>query len=268
MKQLIAVVIAIAMPCLPALQMAAHAGAPVEIYADDGYPPYTYVERGQLTGIYTDIVRRALQAMPQYPAELRAVPWQRGISLLQAGKIFAMYPPYAMRAERPDVLYSVPLMTEHVVVFCHRGVAAQRSLARWPDDYRGLRIGLNTGFLVADAGFIAARQGGAFVMDTAKGTRTNLLKLMRGRIDCYINDRLSTQWEWQRLQREGQVGPGMLGLQETWQLADQHVYLAFSRKYAQADPYREDFMRQFNAAVLRLQQTGAVQRMAEQALRQ
>lgn len=242
--------------------------APLLIYADDDYPPYTYVERGRLTGIYTGIVQRALQAMPQYRTELRAVPWQRGISLLQAGKIFAMYPPYAMRTERPDVVYSVPLMTEHVIVFCNSSVAARRKLARWPDDYHGLRIGLNTGFLVADAGFIAARQTGAFVMDTATGTRSNLLKLMRGRIDCYINDRLSTQWEWQRLQREGQVGPGMLALQEMKQLADQHVYLAYSRKYVQAEPFRDDFMRQFNAAVLHLQHTGEVQRLVAQALRQ
>lgn len=264
MKQLIAT----AVLCLCAALARNGAAASLLIYADDGYPPYTYVEQGRLTGIYTGIVQRALQAMPQYQVELRAVPWQRGISLLQAGKIFAMYPPYAMRAERPDVIYSVPLMTEHVIVFCNSDVAARRKLARWPDDYRGLRIGLNTGFLVADAGFIMARQAGAFVMDTAKGTRTNLLKLMRGRIDCYINDRLSTQWEWQRLQREGQVGPGMLALQEMTQLADQHVYLAYSRKYVQADPFRDDFMRQFNAAVLHLQQTGEVQRLVAQALRQ
>jgi len=260
MKQLFA----IAMLCLSG---SASAG-PLVIYADDGYPPYTYVEQGRLTGIYTQIVQRALDSMPQYRAELRAVPWQRGISLLQAGKIFAMYPPYAMRAERPDLVYSVPLMTEHVVVFCHSGVAAQRRPVRWPEDYHGLRIGLNTGFLVADAGFIASKKAGHFVMDTAKGIRTNLLKLMRGRIDCYINDRLSTQWEWQRLQREGQIAPGMLSLQEMTQLADQQVYLAFSRKYVQAEPFRDDFMRQFNAAVLHLQHTGAVQRMAERALRQ
>lgn len=257
------------MLCLPAgVQAGAPATTPVVIHADDGYPPYTYVERGKLTGLYTQIVQRALQEMPQYRAELRAVPWQRGISLLQAGKIFAMYPPYAMRAERPDLVYSVPLMTEHVVVFCHSGVAAKRRLARWPDDYRGLRIGLNTGFLVGDAGFIATRQAGGFVMDTATGTRSNLLKLMRGRIDCYINDRLSTQWQWKRLQQEGQIGAGMLAMQEKMQLADQPVYLAFSRKYGQADPYRDDFMRQFNAAVLRLQHTGEAQRMAEKALRQ
>lgn len=28
----------------------------VVIYGDDGYPPYSYVEHGKLTGIYTDIV--------------------------------------------------------------------------------------------------------------------------------------------------------------------------------------------------------------------
>ena len=51
---------------------------PLVIYGDDDYPPYSYVENGQLKGIYTQIVREAVQAMPQYAVQLRPVPWKRG----------------------------------------------------------------------------------------------------------------------------------------------------------------------------------------------
>lgn len=189
-----------------AISLAARAAPqPVIIYGDDGYPPYSYVEDGKLTGIYTDIVRQALQAMPQYQAQLLPVPWKRGILMLQTGAAFALYPPYALPGERPTVSYSVPLMTEQVAVFCNREVVASRKLARWPADYRGLRIGLNAGFLVGDAPFQAAVRANALVIDMVKGTRANMLKLMRGRIDCYINDRLAVQWELQRIRKESLI---------------------------------------------------------------
>lgn len=39
-----------------------HAKEPVKvsILADDSYPPYSYVKGGELTGIYVDLVREAL----------------------------------------------------------------------------------------------------------------------------------------------------------------------------------------------------------------
>ena len=63
----------------------AEAPTPVVIYGDDDYPPYSYVENGQLKGIYTQIVREAVQAMPQYAVQLRPVPWKRGLLMLQTG---------------------------------------------------------------------------------------------------------------------------------------------------------------------------------------
>ena len=244
---------------------------PVVIYGDDGYPPYSYVEHGKLTGIYTDIVQQALQSMPQYQAQLRAVPWKRGVLMLQTGEAFALYPPYAVPGERPTVSYSVPFMTEQVAVFCNSDIVASRTLARWPGDYLGLRIGLNDGSYVGDAGYKAAVKAGTLVVEAAKGTRTNMLKLMRGRIDCYINDRLAVQWELQRIRKEGLLAPSMLAIKETAQLASQQVYLGFSQgavRPGQSDafPYRDDFVTRFNAAIVQMQRSGAIRRIVERAL--
>jgi len=122
---------------------------PLVIYGDDDYPPYSYVENGQLKGIYTEIVREATQAMPQYAVQLRPVPWKRGLLMLQTGEAFALYPPYSWRSERPYVRYSVPLLMEQLVVLCSQDVLAKRALRQWPADYGGLHIGVNAGFLLA-----------------------------------------------------------------------------------------------------------------------
>ena len=242
------------------------AAQPVLIYGDDDYPPYSYVENGQLKGIYTEIVREAAQAMPQYAVQLRPVPWKRGVLMLQTGEAFALYPPYLWRDERPYVRYSVPLLMEQMVVFCNQEVLARRTLQHWPADYGGLHIGINAGFLLGDAGLTQALRSGKVVLDAAKGTRTNLLKLMRGRIDCYVSDRLSAQWELQRIRRDVQAGTPMQAIHETAQLASQQGYMGFTLRQPGQYPYREDFIAQFNAAIVRMQNNGAIRRIVDRAL--
>ncbi|SDL80334.1 polar amino acid transport system substrate-binding protein [Janthinobacterium sp. OK676] len=244
----------------------AEGATPVVMYGDDDYPPYSYVDNGQLKGIYTEIVRVAVQSMPQYAVQLRPVPWKRGLLMLQTGEAFALYPPYSWRSERPYVRYSVPLLMEQLVVLCKQDVLDKRTLRQWPADYAGLHIGVNAGFLLGDAKQTAAVQAANIVLDMAKGTRTNLLKLMRGRIDCYVSDRLSAQWELQRIRREGPAGTPMQAIQETAQLASQQGHLGFTARRPAAYPYRDDFIEQFNAAIERMQNNGAIRRIVDHAL--
>lgn len=253
---------------LLAASAAARAGAPlpVVLYGDDDYPPYSYVENGQLKGIYTEIVREALQALPQYQVQLRPVPWKRGVLMLQTGEAFALYPPYSWRSERPYVRYSVPLLMEQLVVFCNQDVLAKRRLQHWPADYGGLHIGVNAGFLLGDAQQTAALQAGKIVLDPAKGTRTNLLKLMRGRIDCYVSDRLSAQWELQRIVRDSRAGTPHLAVHETAQLASQQGHMGFTLRQPAQYPYRDDFIARFNAAIVRMQHDGTIRRIVDRAL--
>ena len=232
---------------------------PLVIYGDDDYPPYSYVENGQLKGIYTEIVREATQAMPQYAVQLRPVPWKRGLLMLQTGEAFALYPPYSWRSERPYVRYSVPLLMEQLVVLCNQDVLAKRALRQWPADYGGLHIGVNAGFLPGDAALMAALRAEKIVLDPAKGTRTNLLKLMRGRIDCYVSDRLSAQWELQRIRRESPPGTPMQAIEEMAQLAghlplSRRLYRTIQcRHRAHANQWRDPPHRRPRAATLTFQ---------------
>ena len=67
----------------------------------------------------------------------------------------------------------------------------------------GLTIGNNSGFSAGGDEFKAAVKAGKIKLSETKGTPKNLLKLIAGRVDCYMNDALSIQWELKKLQKEG-----------------------------------------------------------------
>ena len=238
----------------------------VAIYADDHYPPYSYVENGQLTGVYTLIVQKALERLPDYQVQLVPVPWKRGVLMLEKGEAFALYPPYYRPEERRNVKYSEPILTEQLAVFCNADVTAKRSLKNWPVDYYGLRIGLNAGFLVGGKPFDDAVKAGQLRVDAAHGSRANLLKLMLGRIDCYINDRLSILWEVERMKKASLITPSSLALSETAELSAEQGFLGYTTLDPAQYPFRDDFIGKFNAVIRDMKRSGEIKEMVARFL--
>jgi polar amino acid transport system substrate-binding protein len=247
---------------------AAAAPVPVAIYADDNYPPYSFVENGKLTGIYTRIIEKALERMPEYQLTLTPVPWQRGIVLLEKGAALALYPPYYRPLERPFLRYSEPMLTEQTAVFCNAVSYRRHSLKNWPDDYAGLRIGINAGFLSGGARFDAAVREGRLSVHPAHGSRSNLLKLLRGRIDCYINDRLSIQWELRRIRDSALVDSSYQPLTETTVVSTEQGFLGYTELLPQQYPYRRDFIDKFNHAIRAMRGSGEIDSIANAFLNQ
>lgn len=240
----------------------------IAIYADDNYPPYSFVDDGQLTGIYTRIIQKALTRMPEYQVTLVPVPWQRGVVLLEKGSAFALYPPYFRPQERPYLRYSEPILTEQTAVYCHAGVTSERSLKNWPEDYHGLRIGINAGFLSGGERFDAAVRDRLLSVQPAHGSRTNLLKLMRGRIDCYINDRLSIRWELKRIKDDGLFTATSLPISETAILDTEQGHLGFTERAPEQYPCRNDFIQKFNAAIRAMRGSGEIDSISNAFLNQ
>ncbi len=242
------------------LLMEAAQPAPVviAIHADDNYPPYSFVENGRLTGIYTMIVQKALERLPEYQVELVAVPWRRGLAQVENGQAFAIYPPYYRPDERPHLRYSEPILTEQVVVFCNAAAAAKRQFKHWPGDYHGLRIGVNSGFLTGGSQFETAVRAGLLTADSAQGNRANVLKLLRGRVDCYINDRLSILWELERMKAAGLVDPRYQAIVETTIVGGEQGYLGYTGLQPERYPFRDDFIQKFNAAIREMRRSGEI----------
>lgn len=235
----------------------------VTILCDSGYPPYSYAENGEAKGLYSDILRAAFARMPDYRVEIQPVPWRRGLKELENGRAFALYPPYYRPRERPYMDYSRPILAERVTVFVRAEIARSRRIENFPADYAGLRIGINSGFsVIQDPLYQRMLERGELTQSLAKDNRANLLKLHVGRIDAYINDRLSILWELKHLQQQRALP---LHAHEQFvegpTLTIEHGHLGVTNRNPSAFPYRADFLQQLNAALDHLEADGLIQRL-------
>jgi len=242
--------------CLPA-----YAGDKTEVivYADESYPPYSFIEKGQLVGIYPEIFRKAFARLPHYQVLIRPIAWKRGLLLLETGYGFALFPPYRRVQERPYMSYSESVLTELTSVFCRRSIAENKKRMHWPEDFFGLKIAVNTGFATGGAYFEEAVREGKIVKDEGPGNRSNILKLMLGRVDCYINDRLSILWELQRLQVAAQGQTKVDEIVEVMALSQEPAYLGFTNVHAENYTFKDDFVRELNSVLLGMQKQGEIQ---------
>jgi polar amino acid transport system substrate-binding protein len=244
------------------------AASPIEvvIYADDGYPPYSYGENGEALGIYSEILNKAFLRMPQYRVTLVPVPWKRGLRLLESGQGFALYPPYYRPEERPYIRYSEPILDEQVVVFCNKFTTAGRSLKTWPDDYVGLTVGTNAGFLLGGKEFDRYVAAGKIFRDSGTSSHGSVLKMLTGRNDCYINDRLSIHWQVDQIKRAGEIDPTKIAIAETAKLYSEKGYLGYTDRDEGRFAFKNSFVQDFNAALISLRNEGEIDRVVERFL--
>lgn len=247
------------------LCLAPPAGAAIQVtvLCDSGYPPYSYEEGGEAKGLYSDILRAAFARMPEYEVTIQPVPWRRGLEELERGRAFALYPPYHRPHERPYMDYSRPILEERVVVFVHANIARSHRIEEFPDNYAGLRIGINSGFsIVQNPLYQQMVEQGELLQSFAKDNRSNLLKLYLGRIDVYINDRLSILWELKRLQHAGELP---LHAHEQFvegpTLAIEYGHLGITNRNQAAFPYKAAFTRRLNEALDELDTEGVIQQL-------
>lgn len=227
----------------------------VILYGDDDYAPYSYVESGAFKGMYIDILRQAADSMPGYRLELQPRPWKRGLAALEKGQVFGLFPP-GRKTERPYVQpYSAMLHRESVVLFCHDAVM-RTPRTHFPNDFVGLTIGVNTGFLLSEKLMAPARQG-LLRLEAAKGNEANLKKLALRRIDCYASDRGAARHTARQLQDE--LARYRFQLHEVLELSSEATYIAYSARNTPA--YKADFIEKMNAALLAMRQNGELARI-------
>lgn len=249
-----------------ALPVISWASPPIEvtILSDIGYPPYSYAEGGEAKGLYSDILRAAFARMPEYRVHIRPLPWARGLAELAKGRALALYPPYFRPSERPWMDYSRPILREKLVVFVRAEVARTLPDERFPQAYRGLRIGQNRGFInILDPDYQSMLAKGELWQIYSKDNRTNLAMLYRGRLDAYINDRRAVLWELERMQRDGVFGEkGLDWLVEGPWLSGEEGHLGYTRVNEAAYPYKKDFKRRLNAILTDLEREGSIVRLS------
>jgi polar amino acid transport system substrate-binding protein len=236
----------------------------VTIYGDDSYPPYSYVEKGKLKGIYTQILKKAFSRMGTYEITIKGIPWKRGILMLKNGVVFALYPPYFWPIKRPYMDYSKPILAEKLVIFINGDVLKERKLENWPHDFIGLKIGKNAGFeIFRDIYSLDLVKSGQIIIQEAGDNRMNILKLASGRIDAYINDRFSILWELKHLRKTGEFQERYKHFKiiEGPTLSTEYGYLGFTNTPHHGYPFKADFKDLFNQEIEQMKKNGEIEKI-------
>ncbi len=226
----------------------------VALYGDDAYPPYSFDEGGAVRGIYPEIIREAGKRMRGFSLTIRLLPWRRLLEAAKRGEVFAIFPPYYRPVERRYLTaYSAPILDETLAVFCNSDILASPRPA-WPEDYYGLHIGKNLAFSTGGPAFDQAVEDGMIRLEEIPGTELNVRKLLEGRIDCYINDRIAVLWTIKRQFRTTYRYSNRI--REGATISSEQGFLAYSGFYKAK--YRDGFIKAFDQALRSLQADGTV----------
>lgn len=232
------------------------AGEKVIIEADDDYAPYSYVDKGLHKGIYVDFIKKAAEKLaPTYDVVLQPVPWKRGLSNLENGESLGLFPPYQNKDRKYIQTYSTPLYRETIVLFCTDDVM-KKSRKNFPDDFSGLVVGVNLGFVLGEK-MAAATKAGKIKAEEVKGNDANIKKLNAGRIDCYANDRLSVIHSAKGLRNEAAFKS--FKLNEAAELSGEDAFIAYSA--ANKATYKADFIGKMNAAIEEANKAGVLTKL-------
>lgn len=228
----------------------------VEILSDNAYPPYSYEKDGKAAGIYADILHAAFAQMDGYQVTIKPVPWKRGVQLMKTGKGFALYPPYYRPKTRPFIDCSVAILDEGYSLLGSTEFAA-KNLTKWPEDFKGVKIGINTGFSIPK--MEEAKKLGVVVQEAANA-KFNLLKLGNGRIDGYINDTNAMLWQLKQLKETGEYDETKhKKLQIISSISEEQGYLGFSNVADANFPYKEDFVSKITKIIEEMKASGKIQ---------
>lgn len=212
----------------------------ITVMADKGYPPYSFISKGKLTGIYTDILKEVFSNLKDYQIKMKPIDWKKGLGQMRGGEGFALYPPYK-RKDRPFMSYTVPILDEELSIFCNSRVF-DKTRDQWPKSFYGLRISRNTGFSTGKSYEDAVKAG--YIIDIQKRTNyQNLVLLIFNHTDCYVNDGAAIAYELNKLQRRGKYEGK--GIDRGITISSEAGYLGISKNH-QKFKFIDHFTNQYN----------------------
>ena len=233
----------------------------ITIIGDRDYAPYSYEENGIAKGLYVDILQEVFKRLGNYNVTFKMLPWKRGLAMVEIGEQLAIFPPYYRPKKRPYISkYSEPIYVEKVLPICIKGVLKNKN-PQWPSDYKGLAIGTNRGFLAPGKAFFEMAAKGELKLVETQNSYTALRMLMLNRIDCYVNSKLTIDWNLNKLKRLKIYQYATNNLIFSSVISQENAYIGYTKYGAKDSVYLNDFSHQVDVILNEMKREGLINKI-------
>ena len=248
----------------------------VSIYTYDVLPPFAFRDAGgELTGVYVEIVKKAVSNMPDYTVSFKVVPWARAKKLAEKGTAFAILPPYfhahdwltESEPKRPYIWpYSLPLFTQHDIVICNEKVLDKPRI-KYPDDYLGLNFVMWRGDGRAGEKFLKMVENKKINLHLLNNVKSTIPYLLMARADCTITSRVPFAWyvKQMKITEEYQLYDlKKVILKESAIISSNDGYLGYSDIDDEKNfPFKKDFSIKFDIEIYKMKKSGDIQKIVD-----
>lgn len=249
---------------------------PVEIYTYDTLPPFAFKDdTGKLTGVYIEMVRRAIKRMPDYSATFVVVPWARAKELVKKGEAFAILPPYFHAhdwltddTKQPYIWpYSLALHHQYDVVTCNAEVLSNKPRPNFPDDYKGLSFVMYRGDGRAGEAFHEMVDRGEIDLQVVNQAKQIIPILQTKRADCTVTSALPFEWRLNKLKKspEFSIYDKNVQLVTAATINVNEGYLGYTDVNDEKNfPFKKDFAIKFDIEIYKMIKSGERNRIIDE----
>ncbi len=230
----------------------------ISIIGDRNYAPYSYEEDNIAKGLYVKILTRAFDQLNDYQVTITMEPWKRGLSMIKKGANLAIFPPYYWPEKRAFIsIYSEPIYKEQVVSICHKSRVTSNKM-QWPNDYKGLKVGTNRGFLAPGVEFFELVKVGKIDLIETQNSERAIRLLSLKRIDCYVNSKLTINWTINNLIKSTAYKGLVDDLLYTSVISENNAYIGYSKRYLEQHPSQAGFIEDVNQVIRKMREEGVL----------
>lgn len=232
--------------CLQVFLLVAIVAFPSRAWADgnmlpivfENYPPYEYVEDGEVKGINMDLIREAFRRMGVQPF-FEPRPWKRAMLELERGDILALSSGFRTPERELFALFSEPLAMEtNVVAALTVSGVEVNSL----EDLRDLRVGVVSEYVYGGG---VEDMRGLDKIET-KSSQQLVVMLLNQRVDVAIGNKAVFRHVARQL---GQLPH----IRFAHEIGSEPLRLMFSREHGEV---AEEYLRDFNKALSAMRKDG------------
>lgn len=245
------------------------------LVGDDQFPPLKLTDKdGKVTGIYPEIIKKAISRMPDYTFKFKELPWSRVKLHIKEGLSFAMLPPYFHAhdwltdddSKRPYIWpYSLPLFTQSDVVVCD-AMKLKSPRPNWPEDYQDLLFARFSGDGRGGEKFHQMIEKKEIKVIFSRSTLHALKLVLLGRADCMVVSKLPFHWLIKEMKQSGDYARlgKVVSLKETKTIRTDEGYLGYTDINAEKNfPFKKDFVIKFDIEIYRMKKRGEIQEIID-----